>query len=772
MRKRIIWSLLVSIACLCGVTNLAAKSDKVDSGFYTTKDREFYLTPEQLLFIRPGLVLKITSVVIPADRKTEVTFTIADPAGLPLDRTGITTPGPVSISFILANIPAGEEAYYSYTKRIQKSPITGVSAEQASTDTGGSYTELAAGTYKYKFGTVLPEGYDKDVTHTLGAYASRNLAEFELLTYYDNELYHFVPSGSSQPKPRDIVTTETCNGRCHQGLALHGGSRRDIGLCILCHNPNQDIDPDTGNSVDMPVMVHKIHMGAELANGYNVIGYNQTNHDYSEVVYPALEGVIECESCHTGGTPTADFPLVASPNPVPVCDNSGVGATMLKWGNLGSFEIHMDSASGPLFAASSGTGSAMTGKWVGDATKFVLVDKATGTTLQTLPVNATTNGCVDNPPGAFVGKAATDHTNWLTNPNSKDCGACHDWVNFTTGAGHSSNNIAAEDSECALCHKPFVAEFDRSIRGAHMPLYRSAQLPGVFVEFKEVQNTDPGDKPTVIFAVKTKKGAISPSALDRLTLVINGPNTEYSFYADEDAKGAVPVGQNWSYTFSTPLPADASGSFTVAMEGRINVNVNMGGEVSSQRNYAENPSFAFAIGGGSAVPRRQVVDDAKCEACHVNLALHGGNRHDGGQYCGSCHRPDLLDIGTPPESVHMKWMIHKIHRGAELENGYVVKRSRGTFDFSHIEYTGDLRNCEACHVNGSERLPVADGALPTITNNAWWSPMQPEAAACLSCHDDDDTAVHAYSNTAFFGESCTTCHGVGKEFSVDKVHIN
>jgi hypothetical protein len=50
--------------------------------------------------------------------------------------------------------------------------------------------------------------------------------------------------------------------------------------------------------------------------------------------------------------------------------------------------------------------------------------------------------------------------------------------------------------------------------------------------------------------------------------------------------------------------------------------------------------------------------------------------------------------------------------------------------------------------------------------------MQPEAAACLSCHDDDDTAVHAYSNTAFFGESCSTCHGQGKEFAVDKVHAN
>ena len=55
MRMKIVWSLLVSAVLLCCATNLAAKSVDADSGYYTTKDKEFYLTPEQLLFIRPGL---------------------------------------------------------------------------------------------------------------------------------------------------------------------------------------------------------------------------------------------------------------------------------------------------------------------------------------------------------------------------------------------------------------------------------------------------------------------------------------------------------------------------------------------------------------------------------------------------------------------------------------------------------------------------------------------------------------------------------------------
>ena len=146
MRIRIIWSLLVSFACIFGATNLVAKSASVDNGYYTAKDSEFYLTPEQLLFIRPGLIMEITNVVIPADRQAEVTFTLSDPAGLPLDRTGVYTPGPVSTSFIIANIPAGSDAYYAYTNRIQTSPITGDSAEQGTSDSGGTYTEWPSDT--------------------------------------------------------------------------------------------------------------------------------------------------------------------------------------------------------------------------------------------------------------------------------------------------------------------------------------------------------------------------------------------------------------------------------------------------------------------------------------------------------------------------------------------------------------------------------------------------------------------------------------------------
>jgi hypothetical protein len=780
MRMKLVWTLLVGITCIFSATNLTAKSEAATGGNYTTKDQEYYLTSEQMNFIRPGLELEILDTVIPADLLTEVTFRITDPAGLPLDRTGVNTPGPVSTSFILAFIPAGEEAYLSYTSRIQTSPITEESAEQASTDSGGSYTDMGDGTYKYKFGTAVPADYDTNTTHTMGMYARRDLTEFDLDRYVANELDHFVPSGSSMPMPRSIVTTETCNGRCHDPIALHGGSRQEVGLCILCHNPNQDIDPDTGNSVDMPLMIHKIHMGANLENGYNIIGYRQTDHDYSHVEYPA--GINECEACHTGGVPTDAFPMVATPATALVCDSSRNGETVLTWNYENSVQINVRTPSNPdgsLFALGGPTGSQATGKWVKDGTQFDILDKGTQELLQTVTVNATVLGCVGNAPGTARGEAAVDHTNWLNHTTRKNCGSCHDWVDFETGEGHASGIPQADDSNCTRCHKADTGvEFDLSVKGSHTALYKSEQFPGVLVDLLDITNTNAGNYPKATFSVRSKDAPIDPATMNRLRLSISGPNEDFDFYVAETVgENAVKAGENWTYRFHTPLPRDAMGSYTLGVEGRNIIEIDFGhDEIAPEEDQAENSVMAFAVTDSVAQERREVVSDYKCESCHSNLSLHGDNRKNV-NYCNTCHQPDLTDAVVRPEgefpdqSVHMKYMIHKIHRGQELENGYLVYGYRSSVhDFGHVEYSGDLRNCNACHVNNSQQIDLPAGVLPTVTPQDWWTPTLPEAAACLSCHDDDSSAAHAYSNTTFFGESCATCHGDGKEWSVDKVH--
>ena len=183
----------------------------------------------------------------------------------------------------------------------------------------------------------------------------------------------------------------------------------------------------------------------------------------------------------------------------------------------------------------------------------------------------------------------------------------------------------------------------------------------------------------------------------------------------------------------------------------------------------------FAVTDAAPVARRMVVDDAKCESCHSNLSLHGSNRHDANGYCQTCHMPSATDeavrLEGEPQSIDFRYMIHKIHRGADLENGYVVYGYRSSVnDFSHVEYVGDLRNCEACHDDGTYQLPLPSGLEPVATPQDLWTPMLPETASCLSCHDSDAAAVHADSNSTDLGEACSACHGVGKTYSVDAVH--
>ena len=60
---------------------------------------------------------------------------------------------------------------------------------------------------------------------------------------------------------------------------------------------------------------------------------------------------------------------------------------------MGTTQLRVGSATGPLMAQGGASGSATTGKWVSDGLQFFLVNAANGVTLATTTVNVTTNGC-------------------------------------------------------------------------------------------------------------------------------------------------------------------------------------------------------------------------------------------------------------------------------------------------------------------------------------------------------------------------------------------
>jgi OmcA/MtrC family decaheme c-type cytochrome len=306
MRKRIGLALVVVIG-LAGLTLIGAPEPA-----FTIHDRAYYADPNLVNFVRPGLDFNILSASIAEDGTIKARVRIQDRAsnGAPLDRAGIETPGSVSMSLIAAYIPQGQTQYTAYTNRTVRSPITNNSAVQATGENNGTFTKVAEGEYEYTFSTKAPAGFDRSATHSIGVYGSRSLTEFDLGTNYDDDVFNFVPNGSAVTVTRDVIRTESCNG-CHYQLAFHGGSRRSMELCVLCHTP-QTTDPDTGNTVDMPVMTHRIHMGAELPSvqagrPYQIIGFNQAVADYSKVHFPANSIAndrrgFNCEICHEPDT--------------------------------------------------------------------------------------------------------------------------------------------------------------------------------------------------------------------------------------------------------------------------------------------------------------------------------------------------------------------------------------------------------------------------------------------------------------------------------------
>ncbi len=718
---------------------LPAWSNTADRPGFTAADKAYYLPEDYYIFIRPGLVLTMLDFEIPSDLHPVVTFSLTDPGGLPLDLNGVYTPGPISMRFTMAYIPEGTEDKMNYF---------GAGAS----DRNGEFTLIEPGVYTYVFDHALPDDYDQAVTTTMAMSARRDLREFDLERYSDNVVYNFVPDGGT-PNPRDIATTTTCNN-CHNPLALHGGNYVEVQMCTNCHNPQLEND---GLSYSFPALVHRVHSSQEPEVG--------------AITYPPL--INDCQVCHVGGTPAPGRPLVANPNPISSCDGKGFGATEISWSTDGPAEVHLNSATGPLFAKGGTSKSQQTGNWVKDDMDFFLVDSATGETLQKQNVDLTVYGCVTNPPYAYPGEAGAWHANWMTQPSRTDCGACHSNIDWETGDGHAGG---PQDSDefCSFCHQADSGnEYDRSVYGAHIPPLASDSLKGLLVEIKQVTNTGPGQHPTVLFSLKNKSGLLDPSTLNTFTLTLNGPNTDFDVNIRENAIGKmVPVGNDWSYTFSAAVPMGATGSYSVGYEGRVLVTLDNGSEV---RDAAENTITAVAVTDSTPKARRHVVDDAKCEACHSNLSLHGDNRKNANEYCQTCHMPGATDeevrtSGTD-ESIHFKYMIHKIHRGEELENGFLVYGYRSSIhDYSEVTFPGDLRDCETCHLPNTYTLPTPAGALPTVSPSTPIELMPPMTASCLSCHDGDSAAAHAAANTSSIGESCTTCHGDGKTYAVLKVH--
>jgi hypothetical protein len=749
---------------LAAVIGVAFLSGNTPPRLLSVHQKAFYADQALVDFVRPGLAAKITAARLASDGTITADFTVTDPKGLPLDVKGISTPGTVSTSFVAAFIPKGGHDWISLIARPQKSPITGASANQPAADSGG--TVAANGTaYTYSFAAKAPAGFDASQTIRIGVYASRSLTDFDLGTNYADDVFTFVPNGGAAADTHDIVATASCN-RCHDPLAAHGGSRRLVPLCIMCHNPGGNgvdtVDPDTGNSIDFEVMIHKIHMGSSLPSvkagtPYRIIGFQQGVNDYSTVVFPA--DARNCQMCHESGA----YPRKATVGISGAA--AGLPPAPLHAGSSGTITGGSDNADATAAAVFPGTGDPTSGP--------------AGATV--IPVSAAAD------PGQAAEPPPVNADWWLSRPTARACGACHDDVNFQTGVNHPGG-VELNDNQCATCHIPQgELPLDASILGGHViPQWTPGLLAGVNFKLVSVTGAAAGAAPTVTFRIADDAGnAISPASMDLLNLLVAGPTGDYATVVSESARTAAPASTagTYTYTFKSALAANATGTYTIGIEGYRNRTI-LAGTVLAQtvRDAGFNQILPFSLDGSAVSPPRVDNVQQDCNACHYRISAHGGIRQNV-QYCLLCHNPTATDAAlrpasqSPAQTIDFPVLIHHLHTGETAEAGgqlspFIVWSFGGTAnDFSDVRYPADLRDCGKCHVNSSDAPPVPDSRISVTSPRAFINPTPPATAACTACHTAKDASAHASVMTSpALGESCGVCHGQGAEFSTDQVH--
>ncbi|HME09177.1 MAG TPA: OmcA/MtrC family decaheme c-type cytochrome [Bryobacteraceae bacterium] len=270
---------------------------------YSAHEKAFYADASTVEFVRPGLTITINSAQIAGDGTITTAYTLTDPNGLPLDAAGVTTPGTITLGYIAAVLPNDQEEYTAYTTRTNSGPAV-ASTNQPGPDSGGVTTTTGPGQYQYVFHTKAPSGFDTTATHTIGIYASRVLTVYNLGTNYASEEFNFVPNGAKVTKIHDLIKTASCNS-CHDQLSWHGGRRRGIEMCVLCHT-QQNVDTTTGGSLDLKVMIHEMHMGNKLPSVVAGKPLIVNGTDFSAIAYPADPGdPRRCETCHSQTTGAA-----------------------------------------------------------------------------------------------------------------------------------------------------------------------------------------------------------------------------------------------------------------------------------------------------------------------------------------------------------------------------------------------------------------------------------------------------------------------------------
>jgi OmcA/MtrC family decaheme c-type cytochrome len=397
---------------------------------------------------------------------------------------------------------------------------------------------------------------------------------------------------------------------------------------------------------------------------------------------------------------------------------------------------------------------------------------------------------------------ANDGDNWMNVPSIEACGSCHDTVTFdgvaSTGiSGDPITHLSRNNTQCAGCHAGSGDEYD--IANVH----RWSQVVAEAAAWANVINSATYDSGTGVVTVtfrvthsavnehlETGTAWVQGSA-SRLSVNVGWKDVDKADYtspgADQTAPGApveiqvvsngvfkTGVTNNGSdvYTVTTTLPAAvqaSAGTAVVFIDGHPAVNVTGVTALGYDRIPVANAITQIAINDSSADTRRVVVANnlSACTTCHDTLSLHGQNRQGDIRVCTTCHNSANTDIvrrpvsgsvdGKDEESIDMKYLIHRIHRGRDSLAGGITVYGYGTPPTgnpgSPNVFAGEfprgsmLNACDTCHSGDSYKPPLAEGMEGTTIDSGSVGHaddlnISPTTAVCSGCHDSNIAKGH------------------------------
>ena len=580
-----------------------------------------------------------------------VTFTVTDDDGLEYDLSELT-----GMYFNLS----GPTSHYQIA--IYYSDLSSVS-----TDAVYDYD----GTWTYTFSEAIPAtfhappndttdlGYDDgdwggeaitDGTYTVAGWAYIRQYRQDGTSYYesDNIANDVLVGTATAYETREVVLAENC-ATCHgDEFYAHGGSRRDLGVCLTCHvaggedrysSTDATVTPST--TIGLTTMIHKIHNGSTLTDGLEIAGYPSDSTaegypdynlvDFSDVTFPRwpMEAAT-CDACH-GDAVDGDVETRPTRQACGACHDT--------------------------------------------------VDFATGDNHD--------GGVRTDDSLCFVCHTATAIEGYHADPRdstSITSGMNVDVVGVTGGSGGGGNFQVGDfiTVEFALTHDDGTAATISELSSS------TAVFSGPTDHFQWILESASGN-------VVSASVYDSTAGTYSYTFASAIPAT-YSAQKNDTTD----LGYDKGDWYGEAL---VDGTYRVGLMAYENVTDSDG--TTWRDNTSDTVDFLF--GSATTVEGRDVVAEDNCLACHGKLEFHGDSRA-GLDYCLMCHTAGGEDkysatdaTTTPGVTIEFKVMIHKIHAGDLLTetydiNGYGTPYSTTNFnEISFPRQDGGVMACAACH---------------------------------------------------------------------------